>query len=57
MVAAIGVILDTETNEMRIFGGGETKMVAKNVADDSKFHMDDILSLDVSHDRKVVATG
>lgn len=32
-------------------------MVAKNVADDSKFHMDDILSLDLSADRKVVVTG
>jgi WD40 repeat protein len=32
-------------------------MVAKNVADDSKFHMDDILSLDISPDRKTVVTG
>lgn len=32
-------------------------MIAKNVADDSKFHMDDILSLDVSPDRKLVVTG
>lgn len=57
MVAALGVILDTEKNEMKIFGGGETKMVAKNVADDSKCHMDDILSLDLSIDRKLVVTG
>jgi hypothetical protein len=57
MVAAVGVVLDTETNEMRVFGGGETKMVAKNVADDSKYHMDDILSLDMSPDRKLVVTG
>jgi len=42
---------------MKVFGGVETKMVAKNVADDSKFHMDDILSLDVSPDRKLVVTG
>ena len=48
MVAALGIVLDTEKNEMKVFGGNETKMVAKNVADDSKFHMDDILSLDVS---------
>ncbi len=32
-------------------------MVAKNVADDSKCHMDDILSLDVSSDRKLVVSG
>lgn len=48
MVAALGVVLDIEKNEMKVFGGQETKMVAKNVADDSKCHMDDILSLDMS---------
>lgn len=42
---------------MKVFGGGETKMIAKNVADDSKCHMDDILSLDMSADRKLVVTG
>ncbi len=57
MVAALGVVLDTEKNEMKTFGGTETKMVAKNVSDDSKFHMDDILSLDMSSDRKMVVTG
>jgi hypothetical protein len=57
MVAALGIVLDTETNEMKVFGGGETKMVAKNVADDSKYHMDDILSMDVSTDKKTVVTG
>lgn len=57
MVAALGIILDTELNTMKVFGGVETKMVAKNVADDSKFHMDDILSLDLSADRKLVVSG
>jgi len=57
MVAALGIVLDTDTNSMKVFGGQETKMVAKNVADDSKFHMDDILSLDVSSDRKTVVSG
>lgn len=57
MVAALGIILDPENNEMKVFGGGETKMVAKNVADDSKYHMDDILSMDVSTDKKTVVTG
>ena len=57
MVAAVGVVLDIEKNEMKVFGGVETKMVAKNVADDSKFHMDDILSIDVSLDRKLVVSG
>lgn len=57
MVAALGIILDPETNDMKVFGGIETKMEAKNVADDSRCHMDDILSLDMSIDRKLVATG
>ena len=57
MVAALGVILDPETNTQKIFGGIETKMAAKNEADDSKCHMDDILSLDISIDRKTVVTG
>lgn len=57
MVAALGIVLDIETNTMKVFGGVETKMVAKNVADDSKFHMDDILSIDVSTDRKLVVSG
>ncbi len=42
---------------MKVFGGSETKMVAKNEADESKCHMDDILSLDISVDRKTVVTG
>ena len=42
---------------MKVFGGSQTKMEAKNVADDSKCHMDDILSLDISADRKTVVTG
>ena len=42
---------------MKVFGGHETKMVAKSEADDSKCHMDDILSLDMSADRKLVVTG
>lgn len=32
-------------------------MVAKNVADDTKCHVDDILCLDMSADRKLVVTG
>ena len=57
MVAALGIVLDPESNTMKVFGGTETKMVAKNVADDSKYHMDDILSLDISTDRKTIVTG
>ena len=42
---------------MKVFGGIETQMVAKNQADESKCHMDDILSIDVSLDRKLAASG
>ena len=42
---------------MKIFGGQETKMVAKANSEDTRSHMDDILSLDVSFDRKTVVTG
>lgn len=57
MAAALGIVLDQEKNEQKVFGGIETPMVAKNVADESKCHMDDILTLDVSPCRKLVATG
>lgn len=57
MAAALGVILDPEANTMKVYGGTETAMVAKNVADDSKTHVDDILSLDISLDRKTIVTG
>jgi hypothetical protein len=42
---------------MKVFGGKETQMEAKNVSDDSKYHMDDILTLDISHDRKWAVSG
>ena len=57
MAAASGIILDPEANTMKVYGGLETPMVAKNVADDSKTHMDDILCLDISVDRKTIVTG
>ena len=57
MSAALGIVLDPESNDMKVFGGVESEMIAKNVADDSKFHMDDILSIDISSDRKLAVTG
>lgn len=36
MAAALGIVLDIETNTMKIFGGYETKMEAKNIANDTK---------------------
>ncbi len=57
MSAALGVILDKKANTQKIFGGLPSDMVPKNMADETKCHMDDILSLDVSPCRKFVATG
>jgi len=57
MSAALGIILKPEDNTMQVYGGIESKMEAKNEADDTKVHMDDILSLDISLDRKVIVTG
>jgi hypothetical protein len=57
MSAALGIILKPEDNTMQVYGGIESKMEAKNEADDTKVHMDDILALDISLDRKVIVTG
>lgn len=59
MVAALGVVMDTNTCEQAFYGGQRTEMVPKmeNGASDISFHRDDILSLDISSDRKTVVTG
>ena len=57
MTAAIGVILDPATVQQTFYGGKQVLSGAKNVADESEFHRDDILSLDISADRKTVITG
>jgi len=57
MVAALGIIHDKENNSQTVFGGQKTEMVAKATSEEKRFHMDDILSLDISPDRKTVVTG
>ena len=57
MVAALGVVMDTETGKQRFYGGKEVPMEAKREGDESEFHRDDIISLDVTNDRKLVVTG
>ena len=57
MAAALGVILDPQTNTMKVFGGNETKMCMKSDQDDSRTHSDDIISLDITPDRRTVVTG
>lgn len=49
MTAALGVVLDKQTNTQKFFGGKEIK--------DTTSHNDDITALAVSPDRKIVATG
>ena len=57
MTAALGVIMDPATGQQTFYGGKQVLSGAKNVADESEFHRDDILSLDISADRKTVITG
>ena len=57
MTAALGVVMDTKTGKQRFYGGKEVTMEAKNEADESEFHRNDIISLDISADRKSVVTG
>lgn len=57
MVAALGVVMDTKTGEQRFYGGKEVAMESKNEGDDTVFHRNDIISLDISKDRKTVVTG
>ena len=54
MVAAMGVMMDTNTGEQTFYGGKQTEMEAKHESADSPFHRDDILSIDISADRKTV---
>lgn len=57
MVAALGVVMNTETGAQRFYGGKETAMLAKMEGEQLNFHRDDILSIDLSKDRKLVVTG
>lgn len=57
MTAALGVVMDTETGAQQIYGGKPTQHGPKSEGFDAAFHRDDILSLDISADRKNVVTG
>jgi microtubule-associated protein-like 6 len=57
MTAALGVVLDIETNTQRYFGGGEVDCTLKNQANDMNHHTDDITCLSISNDRSMVLTG
>lgn len=57
MTAALGVILDTDSNTQKFFGGGEVENTAKNRAKDTDHHTDDILSLKMCPERKHAVSG
>ena len=52
MVAALGVVMDTDTQQQRFYGGQQCESGPKHEnAEVQPFHRDDILSIDVSADR------
>lgn len=53
----MGVIMDTETSNQTFYGGKQIEHQSKFEGEELPFHRDDILSLDVSADRKTVVTG
>ena len=57
MTAALGVVLDPESNTQKYFGGGEVDCTAKNVARDTNHHTDDIMSLAMCAHRKMAVSG
>lgn len=57
MTAALGLVLDKETGAQKFYGGKQVESGAKSGSDESQFHRDDILSLDISADRKLAVTG
>lgn len=58
MVAALGVVMDTQTCQQQFYGGTQTEMGPKHEnATEQEAHRDDILSMDISADRETVVTG
>jgi WD40 repeat protein len=57
MTAALGVILNSDTNTQKFFGGGQVSMKAKNVSDDTNAHTDDVTCITISSDRRFAASG
>jgi microtubule-associated protein-like 6 len=57
MTAALGVILDFNSNSQKFFGGGQVDNTAKNVANDENAHTDDITSIAISEDRNWAVSG
>ena len=57
MTAALGVILDQDSNTQKFFGGGEVDNTSKQTANDNNCHTNDIMCIKVCNHRKMAATG
>ncbi len=57
MTASLGIILDTTTRTQIVFGGGEEKISKIKPQKGDYGHSDDIVSLALSNDKRLVATG
>ena len=57
MTAALGVILDIDSNTQKFFGGGEVDSTAKNVANDNNHHTDDVMCIRVNDARDTAVSG
>lgn len=57
MTAALGVILNHQSNTQKFFGGGQVENKAKNVSNDANAHTDDITSITISADRQWASSG
>jgi WD40 repeat protein len=55
--AALGVILDQDSNTQKFFGGGQTDNTLKHVVRDKNYHTNDITAMGISCDRTLAATG
>jgi len=57
MTAALGVILDVQSNTQKFFGGGEVVSTAKNVANDMNHHTDDVMCVSLCPKRETAVSG
>lgn len=57
MTAALGVVLDPNSNTQKFFGGNPAETAHKSKANNETQHTDDILALAITNDRKTVVTG
>lgn len=57
MTAALGVVLNKDTNTQKFFGGGQVENKSKKVANDTHHHTNDVSSIQVSYDRTLAVSG